>query len=169
MVICFGKATGCKSGVACGAFTLMEVLIGFFIFGLVTSGMIYGYVEANRMAEWSSQSLAATSYAIQGMEQMRSAQWEEEEYSSGQAVDILKQRMMIQADGTFAYWTNQVDTLDIPTSGALINVTNYLYVTPLTTNPPLRRIVSQVVWSFRLTGRVFTNTVVTLRAADQLQ
>ena len=169
MVICFGKATGCKSGVACGAFTLMEVLIGFFIFGLVTSGMIYGYVEANRMAEWSSQSLAATSYAIQGMEQMRSAQWEEEEYSSGQAVDILKQRMMIQADGTSAYWTNQVDTLDIPTSGALINVTNYLYVTPLTTNPPLRRIVSQVVWTFRLTGLLYTNTIVTLRAPDQLQ
>ncbi|HXR04763.1 MAG TPA: prepilin-type N-terminal cleavage/methylation domain-containing protein, partial [Verrucomicrobiae bacterium] len=45
------------------AFTLIEVMIGFFIFGLVTAGMIYGYVEANRMAEWSSQSLAAMSYA----------------------------------------------------------------------------------------------------------
>ena len=45
---------------------------------LVMSGMMYGYVQANRMAEWSSQSLAAMSYAAQGMEQLRSAQWSAE-------------------------------------------------------------------------------------------
>ena len=170
MVIHLGKAAADKSRVAGAAFTLIEVLIAFFIFGLVTSGMIYGYVEANRMAEWSSQSLAAMSYASQGMEQMRSAQWNAEEYSTGSGeTDVLLPFMKIQVDGTFAFWTNQVDTLDIPTSGALINVTDYIYVTPVSTNPPLRRIVSQVVWNFRLTGQLFTNTMVTLRAPDQLQ
>jgi type II secretory pathway pseudopilin PulG len=156
---------------AVSAFTLIEVMIGFWIFGMVTAGMIYGYVQANRKAEWSSQSLAAMSYASQGMEQMRSAQWCAEEFSTSGSgtTDVLLPYMMIQSDASWAYWTNQVDTLDIPTSGAPIFVTNYLYVTSISTNPPLRRIVSQVVWTFRLTGQLFTNTIVTLRAPDQLQ
>ena len=167
MVVHFKQA---GKRIAATAFTLIEVMIGFWIFGLVISGMIYGYVEANRIAEWSSQSLAAMSYASQGMEQMRSAQWCAEEFftAGGQGTtDVLP--MTNQVDGTWGYWTNQVDTLDIPTSAAPIYVTNYLYVTSLSTNPPLRRIVSQVVWTFRLTGQLFTNTIVTLRAPDQLQ
>jgi type II secretory pathway pseudopilin PulG len=147
---------------AVSAFTLMEVMIGFWIFGMVTAGMIYGYVQANRKAEWSSQSLAAMSYASQGMEQLRSAQWIAEEFStaSGQGTtDVL---------GAY-FQTNQVDTLDIPTSGAPISVTNYMTATQISTNPPLKLLVSQVVWTFRLTGQLFTNTIVTLRAPDQLQ
>ena len=167
MVVHF-KQAGKRNAVT--AFTLLEVMIGFVIFGLATTGMIYGYVEANRMAEWSSQSLAAMSYGSQGMEQMRSAQWCAEEYSTGNGqgtTDVLP--MTNQPGGTWGFWTNQVDTLDIPTTGNLINVTDYLYVTSISTNPPLRRIVSQVVWTFRLTGKLFTNTAVTLRAPDQLQ
>lgn len=162
MVAHLGKAAERKSRVACAAFTLMEVLIGFFIFGLVTAGMIYGYVEANRVAEWSSESLAATSYASQGMEQMRSAQWDAEEYSTGSGqgtTDVLGP----------AFSSNQVDTLDIPTSGALVYVTNYMTATQVSTNPPLKLLVSQVVWTFRLTGLLYTNTMVSLRAPDQLQ
>jgi type II secretory pathway pseudopilin PulG len=162
MVIHFGKAAKCKSRVACAAFTLIEILIAFVIFGMVTAGMIYGYVEANRIAEWSSQSLAAMSFASQGMEQLRSAQWDAEEYSTG------------SGSGTTDFLgasTNlvQVDTLDIPTSGAPIYVTNTMTATQISTNPPLKLLVSQVVWTFRLTGQLFTNTIVTLRAPDQLQ
>ena len=155
MVVHF-KQAGKRNAVS--AFTLMEVMIGFWIFGMVTAGMIYGYVEANRIAEWSSQSLAAMSYASQGMEQMRSAQWNAEE-SGEVSTDVLGNN----------FQTNQVDTLDIPTSGAPIYVTNYMTATQLSTNPPLKLLVSQVVWTFRLTGQLFTNTIVTLRAPDQLQ
>jgi type II secretory pathway pseudopilin PulG len=172
MVVHFKQA---DKRIAANAFTLVEVMIGFLIFGMVTAGMLYGYVEANRIAEWSSQSLAAMSYASQGMEQMRSAQWCAEEFSTGSGqgtTDVLP--MTNQPDGSWGYWTNQVDTLDIPTTGAPINVTNYIYVTqvsgpPVTPGAPLRRIVSRVVWTFRLTGKLFTNTIVTLRAPDQLQ
>jgi len=162
MVTHLNRAAGRKSRVARAAFTLIEVLIAFFIFGLVTSGMIYGYVEANRMAEWSSQSLAAMSYASQGMEQLRSAQWSAEEYSTGSGA------------GTTDYlgaYTNiiQTDYLDVPTSGALISVTNIMTATQISTNPPLKLLVSKVIWSFRITGQLFTNTIVTLRAPDQLQ
>ena len=164
MVVHFKQA---DKRIAANAFTLVEVMIGFWIFGMVTAGMIYGYVEANRIAEWSSQSLAAMSYASQGMEQMRSAQWCAEEFStaSGQGTtDVLGNN----------YQTNQVDTLDIPTTGDPIYVTNYMTATRVTNsdgtfNPPLKLLVSQVVWSFRLTGQLFTNTIVTLRAPDQLQ
>jgi len=167
MVVHFKQA---DKRIAANAFTLVEVMIGFCIFGMVTSGMIYGYVQANRIAEWSSQSLAAMSYASQGMEQMRSAQWCAEEFSTGSGqgtTDVLL--MTNQPDGSWGYWTNQVDSMDIPTTGAPIYVTNYLYVTSISTNPPLRRIVSKVVWTFRLTGELFTNTIITLRAPDQLQ
>src|SRR5208283_5810003 len=125
MVVRFKQA---GKRIAVSAFTLMEVMIGFLIFGLVTAGMIFGYVQANRIAEWSSQSLAAMSYASQGMEQLRSAQWDAEEYSTGSGsgtTDVLGP----------AFSTNQVDTLDIPTSGALINVTNYITATQVSTNP----------------------------------
>ena len=162
MVVHLGKAAGCKSRVARAAFTLIEVLVAFVIFGMVTAGMIYGYVEANRIAEWSSQSLAAMSYASQGMEQLRSAQWEAEEYSTGSGsgtTDFLGPSTNII----------QTDYLDIPTSGTQIAVTNSMTATQVSTNPPLKLLVSQVVWSFRLTGQLFTNTVVTLRAPDQLQ
>ncbi|MGA3283129.1 MAG: prepilin-type N-terminal cleavage/methylation domain-containing protein [Verrucomicrobiota bacterium] len=170
MVNHLGKAAGCKSRVVCAAFTLIEVMIAFFIFGLVTGGMIYGYVEANRVAEWSSQSLAAMSYASQGMEQMRAAQWLAEEIATTNGPgtsDVLPLR--VQADGSYSYSTNQADTLDIPTSGAPIYATNYITVTQVSTNPPLRQIVSRVVWTFRLSGQTFTNTMVTLRAPDQFQ
>ena len=148
---------------AVSAFTLIEVLIGFFIFGVVTSGMIYGYVEANRVAEWSSQSLAAMSYAVQGMERIgRSAQWSAEEFSSGGAgiTDVLGPH----------FQTNEVDTLDVPTSGEPIYATNYITSDLVSSNgAPWRQIVSQVVWNFRLTGALYTNTIVTWRAPDQLQ
>jgi type II secretory pathway pseudopilin PulG len=144
------------------AFTLIEVMIGFFIFGLVTAGMIYWYVEANRMAEWSSQSLAAMSYASQGMEQLRSAQWSAEEFSTGSGAgttDFLGPSTNIV----------QADYLDVPTTGTQIAVTNTMTATQISTNPPLKLLVSKVVWVFRPTGQLFTNTMVTLRAPDQLQ
>jgi len=57
------------------AFTLVEILMAFVILALVLSGLLYGYVQANRMAEWTSMSLAAQSAASQGLEQQRSGQW----------------------------------------------------------------------------------------------
>ena len=50
-------------------FTLGEVLVAFCVFGMVISGLMYGYVQTNRMAEMSSMSLAAQSFAIQGLEE----------------------------------------------------------------------------------------------------
>jgi type II secretory pathway pseudopilin PulG len=141
------------------AFTLIEVLIAFLIFGLVSAGIVFGYVQANRMAEWSSMSLGAQSYAIQGVEQARAAKWDTQVWpqTTGPGTgDWL---------GTTNY--SQVDTNDVPTTGAPILLTNYIGIMNVSTSPPLRQITSQVVWAFPLTGVLFTNTVITLRAPDQ--
>ena len=55
------------------AYALGEVLLAFAIISLVFAGLIYGYVQANRMSEFSSMSLAAQSFAAQGAEQARAS------------------------------------------------------------------------------------------------
>ena len=153
-------------------FTMIEVMVSFFIFGLVASGLIYGYVQINRMAEFSSMSLAAQSYASQGLEQAKSAQWNyvrwpNTNYGPGTGDELG----FLPAIG----YTNLppvTDTLDVPTSGAPIYITNYVTITNLfaylnPSNPPLRQIRSDCVWTFPLNGTLCTNTAICLRAPDQ--
>jgi type II secretory pathway pseudopilin PulG len=144
-------------------FTLVEVLIAFVIFTTVISGLIYGYVQANRMAEWASLSLAAQSYASQGMEQARSAQWNSQD-SSG-ATDELP------PDPTTGYTNySRTDVMDVPTTGAPVNVINSITVSTITNVPSsvkLRQIQSDVYWTFPLDGKLCTNTVITLRGPDE--
>jgi type II secretory pathway pseudopilin PulG len=153
-------------------FTLAETLVSFFIFGLVVSGLIYGYVQVNYMAEWSSMSLAAQSYASEGLERVKSAQWSyvrwpNTNYGPGTGDDL-----------GFPPWigyTNMppvVDTLDVPTSGSPIYITNYVTITNILSylnpsNPPMRQIRSDCVWTFPLSGKLCTNTAVGYRAPDQ--
>lgn len=153
-------------------FTLAETLVSFFIFGLVVSGLIYGYVQVNYMAEWSSMSLAAQSYASEGLEQAKSAQW-----------DYVRWPNTNYGPGTgdelgFPPWIGYTnlppvtDTLDVPTSGAPILITNYVTITNILSylnpsNPPMRQIRSDCVWTFPLSGRLCTNTAVGYRAPDQ--
>jgi prepilin-type N-terminal cleavage/methylation domain-containing protein len=140
-------------------FTLIEVMIAFVIFGMVASGMIYGYTQANRMAEWSSMSLGAQSYASQGLEQALAAKWDTQSGTTN--VGPLYGDQL----GVTNY--SQVDTNDVPTSGAPLLLTNNIYITSYQTNPPLRQIRSDCVWAFPLTGKLYTNTMITLRAPDQ--
>lgn len=66
-----------------------------------------------------------------------------------------------------------VDYFDIPTKGDPSStnfnmwVTNFVWVSNVFTNPPLRRIRSDAIWRFPLTGAVYTNSIVLLRAPDQ--
>jgi len=140
-------------------FTLIEVLIAFLIFSFVISGMIFGYVQANRVAEWSSMSQGAQSYALQGIEQARAAKWDTQVYpvATGPGTgDELGQTNY-----------SQIDTNDIPTTGKPLLLTDYISITNLSASPPLRLLRSDCVWTFPITGKVYTNTVITLRAPDQ--
>jgi prepilin-type N-terminal cleavage/methylation domain-containing protein len=147
------------------AFTLVEVVMAMFIFAMVISGAIYGYVQANRMAEWSSMSFAAQSYSSQGAEQARAADWRPRDWPQTNGpgtMDELPPTNYIM-----------VDILDIPAKGHpgatnfLFWVTNYVSVANVSADPALRQIRSDCVWNFPVTGRRYTNTVILLRAPDQ--
>ena len=133
-------------------FTLAEVVIAMAVMTIVIGGLIRGYVLSAQRAAWSAHSLAAESLALQGVEQARAAQWDPQAWP---ALDELPP-------------TNytEVDTLDIPVTGQPQFATNFISVTMASTNPPLRQIRVDCVWRFAGRG-LFTNTVITLRAADQ--
>jgi len=154
---------------AAAGFTLAEILVCLLVFGLVSSGIIYGYVQSNRMVQWSSISLAAQSYASQGAEQARAANWNPRGYP-----------MTSNYPGAFDELppTNEVfggtnNVLDVPSKGTpgssdfAFYVTNYVTVTNLSSNPYLRQIRSDAVWEFYLTGVLYTNTSILLRTANQ--
>jgi type II secretory pathway pseudopilin PulG len=147
----------------------MEILVAFLIFGMTVSGLIYGYVQANRMAEFSSMSLAAQSLAQQGMEQARSAQWDSEAWPVTNGPGTTDEISLYPSNSCPTGYTNysQADYLDVPEKDTLIYVTNYITVTNLSMNPLLRQIRSDVVWTLPLNGKACTNTAITQRAPDE--
>jgi hypothetical protein len=114
------------------------------------------------MATFSSMSLAAQSTASQGIEQAIAARWDTQ--ANGNSTGVGTADELGVTNDWVPPGTNQ---LDIPVSGAAIPVTNYITITQISTNPPVRQIVSRAVWTFPLTGTTYTNSAVTLRAADQ--
>jgi type II secretory pathway pseudopilin PulG len=152
------------------AFTLAELMIALAIFVMVTAGLIYGYTQSNQFAEWNAMSLAAQSYAAQGVEQARAATWSISASGSGLGSgDELPATNTVLHTGYTNYF--QLDTMQVPISGQTFNVTNWIPVSNLqngTTIPyPVRQIRSDCYWKFPLTGKWFTNTVITERAPDQ--
>ena len=126
------------------------------IFALVSAGAIYGYTQADRSAEWSSMSLAGQAIASEGLERARSATWQTEATSNTTYDDFP------QIPTNFI----ELRTMEIPASGTNITVTNYVYITTISANPPVRQILAFCVWRYPLTGKWFTNTVVTQRASN---
>ena len=158
-MLAFGKRiVRCKTHLTHKAFTLVELLFAIVLMAMVISGLMYGYVQANRFAEWSSMSLAAQSYALQGLEQVRAADW----FMNANPVrDVLP----VPTSGPTNIW--ETDYMDVPVSGSPFSVTNHITLSTISTTPSVRMIRSDCIWVFPLTKQTFTNTVVTYRAPDQ--
>lgn len=134
--------------------TLMETLVAMMIVAIVVSATINGYILSTNRADWSAQSLAAHSLALQRLEQVRAATWN---LSGETDVDNV----------TAANFPDVKSVLDLPVSGtnAVVAMT-YTTITTVSANPPLKMIRVDCVWPYRHRG-LFTNTVTTYRAAEQ--
>lgn len=133
-------------------FTLAEVVVTLMIVALIMGGVLSGYVMSAERAEWSAYSLAAHSLALQSLEQSRAAKWDPQAWP------------VVDEQGITNF--TQIEPLDMPVSRIPIYATNYVQITTVSVNPPLRQIRADCVWRFIKRG-LFTNTVVTLRAPDQ--
>ncbi len=144
----------CRQRRSDAAFTLAEVVMSAAIAAMTVSGIIYGYTQSSKRAEWSGYSLAAQALAVQRLEQTRASRWDPDS-----AVDQLV--------GT--NFTTQTLVLDIPVIGTnAAYATNVTTITAISAVPPLLRMVRvDCIWKFPTTGRVFTNTVATYRSPDR--
>lgn len=155
------------------AFTLVEVLVCITLLAMVIAGVCYGYAEVNRIAIWDSMSEAGQAFAIRGMEAARAAKWNPWVIStnSGPAPGASQDELPPETNGAASLI--QTNILDIPIKGnPLTNytfyATNHVYVTQLSpSEPPIRQIYSDCVWTFPLTGRQYTNIIITYRGPDQ--
>jgi prepilin-type N-terminal cleavage/methylation domain-containing protein len=139
-------------------FTLAEVVVSMAVLAVMVQGVVLGYVGSAERAEWNAHSLAAQSLASQAAEQARAARWDPQAWPQGVGPGLADEL------GVTTY--QQVEILDVPTHSKPITVTNYVQITTVSENPPLRQIRADCVWHFLNRG-AFTNTVIMLRAADQ--
>ena len=139
------------------AFTVTEVVTALAIMGLIFVVVIRGYLTSADRAEWSAYSLAAQSLADQGIEQARAAKWEPQTYP---VVDELGLTNYVQ-----------VERIDLADSVKPVYATNYISITSVSANPPLRQLRTDCVWLLASRGNKtrgpFTNTAICLRASDQ--
>jgi prepilin-type N-terminal cleavage/methylation domain-containing protein len=137
-----------------GAFTLVEVLVSLALLGLLAGGIIAGYVQSARFADWQAHSLAAHALALQRIEHCRAAKWDTR---ASPPVDLL----------TAANFPAVTEPLNVPEAGTNATLaTLYTTISNLSFNPLLRMVQVNCVWQFT-DGRWFTNTVVTYRAPDE--
>jgi type II secretory pathway pseudopilin PulG len=148
----FGKNNKQKAG---AGFSLAEVIMSIGILGLVMSGMLYGYIQTNRRAEWNSMSLMAQSAASAATEQALAAKW----YGHGTILDEL------QVPGSTNY--TRTNLMIIPATGQLVIITNYVSITNILNNPPLRQIRVDCSWKPPNTTTWLSNTVITCRTLNQ--
>ena len=142
-------------------FTLAEVVVSVAILASMMTGLIYGYIQINYRAEFSSMSLAAQSLAAQSVEQARAAKW-----------DIHSQTPGIgpgQSDELPPTNYTQIFTngLLVPATGKGVTVTNYVSVTNAYINPQVRELRADCVWRAPFSGKWFTNSMITYRFSDQ--
>jgi prepilin-type N-terminal cleavage/methylation domain-containing protein len=134
--------------------TLVEVTVALAIAALVIGGIVNGYNYCTQAAQKSALMLAASSMAIQRVEETRSATWDTAAYPP--------------VDQLFA--TNfpaKVVTLDVSGDGKVTTpATVYTYISQISATPPLKRIRVDCVWQYRNTVW-WTNSIETCRAPKQ--
>jgi prepilin-type N-terminal cleavage/methylation domain-containing protein len=151
------------------AFTLIEVVVSVMITGVVFAGILTGYIQSAKKAEWSGYSLAAEALNVQQLEQIRAAKWDTQGNILIDETTNLNLVGWTYAAGKWSghSWTN-LDTPFNSTNNNVVYATNYVVLsTVVVTNLPLvtvKLIQTETVWKFQ--GKLFTNSIATYRAPD---
>src|SRR5579871_5992091 len=144
------------------AFTLAELVISIAIIASSMAGLILGFIQVNYRSELAAMSLGAQSLAVRSVEQARCAKW-----------DVHSSTPNLTGSGTdnemppTNFTTIYSNALVVPATGQSVSVTNYVSVSTISTNPPVRMIRSDCVWRAPFKGQWFSNTVISYRSSDQ--
>jgi len=134
--------------------TLVEVVFALAVSGLAIAGIVGGYIFAVDSAQRSALSLSAGGRALERLEQTKAASW---------VVSTTPEIDQLQASN----FPNETVTLDLAWAGTNITfATNITVISQISTNPPLRRIHVDCVWSYS-GNQLLTNSIETCRAPDQ--
>lgn len=135
------------------ALTLVEVVVALAISSMALAGIVASYLFSIGSAQKASLSLAASARALQRVEETRSARWD---LLSWPPVDQL----------VASNFTDQVVLLDKDATGKTVQyATNITRVSQISTNPPLKLVHVDCVWTFK-GNQLLTNSVETCRAPD---
>jgi Tfp pilus assembly protein PilV len=138
----------CQAGLS-----IIEVVIAMAICSISVGCLVGGYVHSTTAIERAGHSLAANAMAMQQVERTRAAKWD---IITSPPIDEL----------TASNFPTRVAILDLPRSGNNIAyATNFTDVSVVSTNPPLKMVRVDCVWSF-MSRKAFTNTMVTYRRPD---
>ncbi len=133
--------------------TLVEVVVALVVTGLAIVGIIRGYQYATNAAQKAALYQAAHARAMERLEETRFAKWD---VAVWPAVDQL----------VATNFPTKTVVLDLSGSGAVATMaTLQTVISQVATNPPLKRIRVNCVWTFR-NVQTITNSVETLRAPD---
>jgi len=136
------------------ASTLVEVVISMLLVTLSLGGILRVYTQAAASSDWSAHSFSAQMMALYGLEQSRAAKYDPR---GSPATDELVN----------SNFPSKVDILDLGTSGGLVAyATNTTTITTISTNPAVKMIRVDCIWSYPRKG-LFTNSVYTYRAPNQ--
>lgn len=134
--------------------TLVEVTVALAITGLAVGGIVNGYNFCTNSSQKAATLLAANARAMERIEETRSAVWDTAQYP-------------VEDQLVTTNFPNKVVTLDLSGSGGVITpATIQTEITPISANPPLKRIRVNCIWQVR-GGQWVTNTIETIRAPGQ--
>jgi len=134
-------------------FVLAEVVISSGLAAVLITGLVFGYLQTAAQAEWSAYSLAAQSLAQERVEQGRASAWNP--FAVPPIDELVSSNFPVQ-----------MKILDMPSSGTnVVRAVSFTTIATISTNPPLRMIKVDCIWSFMDRG-MFTNSVVTYRGPD---
>ena len=134
--------------------TLAEVAVSVAIGGMIFGGVLTGYMQSATRSQWAAYNLAGHSLAMQRLECARATKWDTQAWPP---VDGL----------VAANFPVTTAVLDAPMAGTnLVMATSTVFITSISTDPPLKMIRVETVWPFR-NGKTFTNITATYRSPDQ--